>query len=249
MVADGLGGGMAGELASTMLCEEIADAVAACGTEMPALRMDSIQKTILRVNTDILSFANKRNYSMMGTTLALLLFNPWIPDKAEFCHVGDSRIYRIRNHGIEQLTQDHTVGMELLRKDKTADPEKLTNHLSSRLSHLLTKAVGTSNVLEPEWNSVHIESMDKYLICSDGITTMLPDSEIKEYMDNASSPEEALNLLEEKTLEAGAKDNYTAIAIFLGASLPDKDIPSQEEAAENEYIIQTIGVLNHASNL
>ena len=108
------------------------------------------------------------------------------------------------------------------------------------MSHILTRAVGISRVLKPEWTTVQNEPNDRYLICSDGITTMLEESEIEHILLSSNTPADAVALLDNAVMEAGAKDNFTAIVVFLGEMFPPCIIPEKEENEENNYLLKSM---------
>ena len=144
---------------------------------------------------------------------------------------------RIRDRKISQLTDDHTVGGEL---NRSAGLAKMLDHRKQKLSHVLTRAVGISSLLKTEWNSIGNAAGDKYLICSDGITTMLTEDDIERIFNEAAEPAIAVDSLAKAVMEAGAKDNFTAIAVYIGDSLPEAEVHDSEEMAENNYLIENI---------
>ena len=239
LVADGMGGGEAGEIASRMLCDEISDVITNSRNDLPGLRKYNIQQKLHVVNRDILTFAQNRGYTQMGTTLALLLFDTWNPCTALTCHVGDSRIYRIRNRKIQRLTSDHTIGAELQKTTQKIDAKSgFIDHRSNSLSHILTKAVGVSHSLIPEWTPVDVSPLDRFLVCSDGVTTMLSEHLIEKIINESTCPEDATADLSNAVLQAGAKDNFTAILIDIQGNIPSSIPYSPEEGKENDYIVQ-----------
>ncbi|MBO4491960.1 MAG: serine/threonine-protein phosphatase [Lentisphaeria bacterium] len=226
-VADGMGGGSAGDIASSLLENQISDAIEFSGGESPEVRKNKIHTAIHDAHLKIREYAETRSFAQMGTTLALMLFNPWNPRRADLCHIGDSRIYRLRNNSLNVLTRDHTVGAELEREMMSSDhPEKgIGDHRTSVFSHVLTRVVGaTSNEPEAEWSETEVRSRDRFLICSDGVTTMLAEPEIQKIISESGRPDEAVRALSESVLKAGAKDNYSIIIIFVGdLGLPKSD--------------------------
>ena len=178
----------------------------------------------------------------MGATLVLLLLDTWHPGRALLCHVGDSRIYRFRAGELLQLTHDHTVGAELAlslqKKGNKQDGAMMIDHTNSPFSHVLTRSIGVSDNVLPEWDEITIEPGDLLLLCSDGITTMLKDEEIQRiFMENAST-EGKLSTLSERVLAAGARDNFTMILCQVASSLPEPKTPSEEELQESDYLLK-----------
>ncbi len=239
LVADGMGGGEAGEIASRILCDEISEVIAGSRNDPPGLRKYNIQQKLHVINRKILTFAEHRGYAQMGTTLALLLFDTWNPRAALTCHIGDSRIYRLRNRKLYALTCDHTIGAELQRTTQRRDAKSgFMDHRTNSFSHILTKAVGVSRTLIPEWTPADVSPLDRFLICSDGVTTMLSEPRIEAIINASSSPEDAAADLSDAVLKAGAKDNFTAILLEIHSSLPSSIPHSPEEELENDYIAQ-----------
>jgi len=215
-VADGMGGGSAGDIASSLLENELSEAIEYSGDETTEEREKSIRNAIHTAHQKIRSYANARSFDQMGTTLALMLFDPWNPHSAKLCHVGDSRIYRFRDHSLTVLTRDHTVGAEL-EQDM---PDRWKNngmgdHRNSFYSHVLTRVIGSKNECEPEWTETDIRPQDRFLICSDGVTTMLPETDIQSTMSAWEQPEEIVRALSDSVLQAGAKDNFSIIIVFV----------------------------------
>ena len=215
-VADGMGGGSAGDIASSLLENELSEAIEYSGEKTTEDREESIRKAIHVAHQKIRSYANARSFEQMGTTLALMLFDPWNPNSAELCHVGDSRIYRFRDRALTVLTRDHTVGAEL--EQDMPDRWKnngMTNHRSSFYSHVLTRVIGSKNECEPEWTETDIRPLDRFLICSDGVTTMLSEQDIQSVMEASEQPADIVRALSDSVLRAGAKDNFSIIIVLV----------------------------------
>ena len=185
-VADGMGGGAAGGLASRILCEEVnrykfdwQSLAAAAGVVDAAVR---------RANARIRQIAAEKGYSTMGTTMAILLFNPNDPSQVAIGHVGDSRVYRRRSAKLQAMTRDH-------RK--------------SAFSHLLTRAVGAADEVEVEWTQASVWKGDCWLVCTDGVHDMLPDSTINGILSRGGSASSIAKRISDAVRRAGARDNFT----------------------------------------
>ena len=242
IVSDGMGGGSDGEIASQIVIETLADAIENTASDSPGSRKYAIQQAVHRANRTIRDYSQAHNYAQMGATLVVLLLDTWHPGKALLCHVGDSRIYRFRNGTLQQLTRDHTVGAELAlslgKKGARQDSALMMDHTNSPFSHVLTRSIGVSESVLPEWDETTIEPGDLFMLCSDGVTTMLKDDEIQRiFMENAST-EGKLSTLSERVLKAGARDNFTMILCQAGASLPPPETPTEEEIKENNYLLK-----------
>ena len=167
---------------------------------------------------------------------------PWQPGQALLCHVGDSRIYRFRDGDLRQLTLDHTVGVELTlslkKKGGKQDAAMMMDHTNSPFSHVLTRSIGVSDNVLPEWDETTIEPNDLFLLCSDGVTTMLKDDEIQRiFLENAST-DDKMKTLSQRVLAAGARDNFTMILCQVAADLPAPTLPDEEELQESNYLLK-----------
>lgn len=242
IVSDGMGGGSDGEIASQIVVETVSDAIEGSAPDSPGSRKYAIQQAIHRANRTIRAYSQSHNYSQMGATLVLLLLDTWQPGRALLCHVGDSRIYRFRGGELQQLTRDHTVGAELAlslqKKGAKTDGSLMMDHTNSPFSHVLTRSIGVSDNVLPEWDETEIEPGDLLMLCSDGVTTMLKDEEIRQiFRDNESTERKAV-ALSERVLAAGARDNFTMILCQAGDSFPPPENPTEEELQENKYLLK-----------
>ena len=242
IVSDGMGGGSDGEIASQIVVETLSDAIADTASDSPGSRKYAVQQAIHRANRTIRGYSQAHNYAQMGATLVLLLLDTWQPGRALLCHVGDSRIYRFRNGELLQLTHDHTVGAELalsLQKNGSRqDVAMMVDHTNSPFSHVLTRSIGVSENVLPEWDETAIEPGDLLMLCSDGVTTMLKDEEIRQVFLENGSTEGKVSALSERVLAAGARDNFTMILCQAGAALPPPETPTEEELRENKYLLK-----------
>ena len=231
-VADGMGGGSAGDVASSLLENQISDAIEFTGGESFEQRRNRIRTAIHNAHFKIREYAKARSFAQMGTTLALMLFNPQNPWRADLCHIGDSRIYRFRDDRLAALTRDHTVGAELAREMPFDPMEKgMGDHRTSFFSHVLTRVVGEGEEPEPEWTETEVRPGDRFLICSDGVTTMLSEQDIRTVISRSGQPDEAVRALSDSVLKAGAKDNYSIIVVYVG----DLGIPAGSDPEETAF--------------
>jgi protein phosphatase len=196
VLADGMGGHVAGEVASSIAIDT---AVATDGDV--AARISAANRAILdRVEHD-------PTLAGMGTTLTLLEIGP--EGRATFAHVGDSRAYLLRNGLLKQVTTDHTIVTEYLRAGRiTAD--QAADHPQR---HMLTRALGLITELDVDVIDEKLEPGDRVLLCSDGVTDMITDDEITESLRSAATSEEAVWDLVERSNRAGGHDNVTAIVV------------------------------------
>jgi len=145
----------------------------------------------------------------MGTTVAAVLFDAE-ESVAGICHVGDSRVYRIREGAIERLTEDHSLVQQLLREGKIGPTDvKTFPH-----RHVLTQAVGVSPLIQPTVRLERPQSGDIYLLCSDGIHGVIDDEDILRIIKETSPDlEKACDTLVNLANERGGRDNSTIIAL------------------------------------
>lgn len=208
-VADGMGGCAEGGTASAMMVEQTAVAAKAGLKRNLASRVEIFMDAIADANEAILAYARRQRYRQMGTTLAALWFDPDDASRAVVCHVGDSRVYRLRGDELVLLTRDHTVIAELTG---ALGGETMPGGERHPLAHMLTRAVGTEAAARPEWRRIEVEDGDVYLICSDGVHGMLADAEIAAALRGAG-PAAACRRLAKQVEARGAGDNYTAVVI------------------------------------
>lgn len=196
IVADGMGGAVAGEVASRLAVE------AARSSDK------DIEDRVQEANTAILEEVERRpELRGMGTTMTLFELGAE-DDLARFAHVGDSRAYLLRDDDLTQLTEDHTVVNMYLRTGAIA-PEEVANHPQRSL---ITRAVGLTTELDVDTGNLTLEPGDRLLLCSDGVNSMIDDAEIADAL-GVESAEEAAWLLVEKANLAGGHDNITALVV------------------------------------
>jgi serine/threonine protein phosphatase PrpC len=200
-VADGMGGHAAGEIASRILVEELA-AVAAPATAAELLT--NCEQHIIRANSRLKQLGQERG-ALIGTTVAVLL----IFDGDYACvWSGDSRIYRLRQHRIEQISVDHTEVQQLVSEGRLSAAEARTwPH-----RNVITRAIGVSDDPELEIKGGSLEPGDTFVICSDGLTAHVEDKEILT-LAGENSPQKGCDLLVDLTLDRGAVDNVTVVAV------------------------------------
>lgn len=222
VISDGMGGGSAGEIASSTVVTYIRNAMTAAPM-LPESRRERFSEAVYAAHKDILAYAGKKNYSSMGATLAAILLNPWESDKADFYHAGDSRIYRLRKKRLQCLTTDHTVGNASGLSE---------NQMPPGMSGLLSNAVGISNGFFITDTQVDLCAGDIFLICSDGLYRQIPDDRIISDLSRISDLKQILNSWVALANEAGGIDNFSGILIRFN-SIPDKYVPSEDEIRQD----------------
>ena len=211
-VADGMGGGSEGATASRFVCEEIAKTVDA---ETFSERLKATDAAIAAANDRIRAYARERDFKQMGSTAAVLLLDSSNSRRAAICHVGDSRIYRIRRCRADLLTNDHTVGGQLGDLTKgvlSAGFKSRTNPLA----HVLTRAIGSADKVEGEWRKIDIESGDRFLVCSDGVHDVVSDARIGSMISGSDDLAMASRNLTDEIVRGGAPDNFSYVMIEFG---------------------------------
>jgi protein phosphatase len=200
-VADGMGGARAGEVASRLAAESF-DTVQR-GTESPEAYLRAIAKTanarIHRVSQ------SDKSRSGMGTTLTAALVEG---DEVGFAHVGDSRAYLFRDGELKLLTSDHSLVEELRRQGRLTD-EQAEDHPQRSI---ITRALGPEREVEVDTMTYRAKPGDVYLLCSDGLTTMVKEDQIAETLRESPTLDEAANRLIAAANQAGGRDNITVVA-------------------------------------
>lgn len=206
-IADGMGGGAQGERASRMVCE----ALEGLKDESSfAKRCGNVGEALVRANDRIRAYAAEQGFRQMGSTVALVAFDFGENRHAAVCHVGDSRVYRIRTNAIERLTRDHSVGAELVAKVGGEFAAR-----SNPLAHVLTRALGSVKDVDSEWRRVDVAKGDRFVICSDGVHDVMDNAALLEAVANIPLKDAAERL--ERTVQAkGAPDNYSFVIVEIG---------------------------------
>lgn len=207
MVADGMGGHLAGEVASSMAVEDIENYVGGnFESEMDYVEAGEIlRRAFVMANSHIYEYSIKYSKFMyMGCTSTAAMIHK---DKLIIAHVGDSRVYSIGD-SIKKMTKDHSYVQELVNKGIITEEEAKVH---SRRNEI-TRAMGTEESIKVDISITAFEG-EKILICSDGLTEMVDEKEIYETVKNTQNPQEACERLVERANENGGRDNITAIII------------------------------------
>ena len=200
-VCDGMGGHENGQWASRTIVEQLAEAAWTGGMDEAA---GAVARAIHEANRTIFQESESVGKSMGSTTVALLVHGR----RFAAIWAGDSRIYVLRDGQLHRLTRDHTQVGELVERGLLTEAEA-ENH---PLSHVISRAVGVGAELELDAVVDEVADDDVFLLCSDGLTGPLNDSEIAGVL-TATEPETAAKRLVEMCLERGAPDNVTVIAV------------------------------------
>ncbi|MFQ9448048.1 MAG: Stp1/IreP family PP2C-type Ser/Thr phosphatase [Christensenellales bacterium] len=201
VVADGMGGHLAGEVASQMAI----DAVRRMAARHKKPSVDLLKETVLGAHERIYLHAQGHaECAGMGTTISMM----WRGGGYMYiAHVGDSRIYRLRDGHMEQITQDHSLVGELVRAGLLT-PEEARLHPRR---NIITRALGTEGDNTPDLLAADIRPGDCFLLCTDGLTGMVRDDDIERTLLDSKTIDQAANRLVEMALDAGGSDNVTLI--------------------------------------
>lgn len=205
VVADGMGGAQAGEVASTTAAE-------AFDRELPDTPPERLlRETIADANREIHELAGEDpSRAGMGTTITAAIMDAE-REEVSIGHVGDSRAYRLRGGGLERLTRDHSLVEEMRRKGQITD-EQAEDHPQRSI---ITRALGPEPEVEVDVQTVAANPGDVFLICSDGLTTMVDEDRIARVLGSGASMDAAVRMLVEEANRAGGRDNITALAFRL----------------------------------
>ncbi|MDQ3065613.1 MAG: Stp1/IreP family PP2C-type Ser/Thr phosphatase [Actinomycetota bacterium] len=231
-IADGMGGAQAGEVASGLAAAVLAEA----GGEV--LGEDRVASLIQEANRRVFQRSNEDTAaSGMGTTMTVALIDASDATIA-IGHVGDSRAYRVRDGSLEQLTDDHSLVGELVRSGKLSPVEAETHPQRS----VITRAVGTEPEVDVDTFTVQAEPNDLFLLCSDGLTDMIPDREIQALLDGTDDLDRISRALVDAANAGGGEDNITVVLFTVEpAAEPDPGetarmpaVPDPEQAEDDE---------------
>lgn len=212
MVADGMGAHAAGELASKMACDSVPLSSEKLVDEPPP---QAIRKAIEDANSRIHSRGQANlDFRGMGTTTSVLLL---LPQGSLVAHVGDSRVYRLRDNRIEQLTFDHSLVWELTASDRSRGP----NLQSNIPKNIITRSLGPSPHVEVDLEGpAPVVVGDTFLLCSDGLSGQVTDEEIGVIL-GAFPPRQAAQVLVDLANLRGGPDNISVIVVRVTRTPPD----------------------------
>ncbi|MBV9122599.1 MAG: serine/threonine-protein phosphatase [Planctomycetes bacterium] len=211
VVADGMGGQAAGEIASKRAIEVIPRELKKNLTKTVNLEeaRKIVRKAVVQANEEIMAMGQMdRDLRNMGTTVVLAL---WRKGPEIFITgVGDSRAYLIRGSKIDQLTVDHSLAQALVEA-KTITPEEAREH---RFRNVLWKYLGTREVGEgPEVKVVPIQARDRFLLCSDGLTGVVTDDQLLDCIQSHTDVQKCADALGQLALDTGSRDNVSCIVM------------------------------------
>jgi serine/threonine protein phosphatase PrpC len=223
VVADGMGGAQAGEVASKAAAESF-------DRELPEAPPERVlRETIETANRAIHERArNDPDLTGMGTTITAAIVDS-ASEEVAIGHVGDSRAYRLRGGKLERLTRDHSLVEEMRRKGQLTEAQAEDHPQRS----IITRALGPEPEVEVDLQTVPAVAGDVFLLCSDGLTTMLDDEQIARLLGRATSMASAVRALVDEANRAGGRDNITVVAFRL------EDAAAPEGTREDATLIGT----------
>ena len=236
-VADGMGGAKAGEVASAVAVEAVEGATES-GEPVEAQLATIVRQANRRIYDLAVADESRRG---MGTTLTLAKVHG---DEVSLAHVGDSRAYRLRGGELEQLTRDHSLVAELERSGQIT-PEAAEHHPQRSI---ITRALGPEPDVEVDTYTLAGREGDLFLICSDGLTSMISDDEVGSILRSAGSLDEAADELVRAANQSGGKDNITVILFRLGEGEPaEASAPAAPAPADEDTIVGGISAADVAA--
>lgn len=210
VLADGMGGHNAGEMASKLTVDTILETVKS-NLDNIALVDDEINKLISdaidKANIEVMKFAiEDDSRTGMGTTLVVAAI---YGKRALIAHVGDSRAYLIDDSSISQITTDHSFVEELIKEGSLSREEAKVHPKRN----VITRAIGVSSKLDVDYNNIGFESPKLILICSDGLTNCVEDSDIYNIVSGCGDADEICKLLIKAANDKGGYDNISVMLI------------------------------------
>ncbi len=209
IIADGMGGEKAGDYASEYAVKKVVELLRSGDEEF--LRTDGVVAMI----RDAISEANWHLFETaridatkagMGTTMVCATF---LDGHLHVANVGDSRLYVQRGENLYQITLDHSYVQEMVRNGEITEEAAKHHKYRSRI----TRAVGAESMVHVDFFDVPVGDVDRVLMCTDGLTNMVPDTDISAVLSEDTAPKQQAETLLGKALEAGGKDNITIIVI------------------------------------
>ena len=223
VLADGMGGYNAGEIASGMATAFIKSELSRWLVEVgPVARTREVRRAmeicVDSANLSIFNAANSNNqYAGMGTTLVVAVFRD---DGLVLGHIGDSRCYRLRAGNLVQITRDHS----LLQEQMDAGLITPAQAEHSTIKNLVTRALGVEEVVQLEVNEHAVESGDLYLLCSDGLSDMVNDAGIAKIMLSELDLDHKAQALVDAANEHGGRDNISVLLVGLSEAIEKRGL-------------------------
>ncbi|HET6301994.1 PP2C family protein-serine/threonine phosphatase [Microbacterium sp.] len=227
VVADGMGGHVGGEIASTSTVARMRELA-----ESGSITAKALEKSLARAVKDIASHPDATDEATGTTVTGVFLDTSRGEPHWVTLNIGDSRVYLVRDGMIAQLTTDHSVVQELVAAGRLS-PEEAENH---PYGNVITRAVGPSESVTPDYVRVEIAPGDRFVICSDGLTKELTDYGIRHFLDENPDPADAVRAMLDAALENGGRDNISIIVLNVGgAPVIEDDADDEDESDTAEW--------------
>jgi len=227
VVADGMGGHVGGEIASTSTVARMRELA-----ESGSITAKALEKSLARAVKDIASHPDATDEATGTTVTGVFLDTSRGEPHWVTLNIGDSRVYLVRDGMIAQLTTDHSVVQELVAAGRLS-PEEAENH---PYGNVITRAVGPSESVTPDYVRVEIVPGDRFVICSDGLTKELTDYGIRHFLDENPDPADAVRAMLDAALENGGRDNISIIVLNVGgAPVIEDDADDEDESDTAEW--------------
>lgn len=224
IVADGMGGHIGGEIASASTVDRLGRVVDAGHVNPKA-----IEKALSHAVRDIASHPETTDDGTGTTLTGVYLDLSDGPPQWVTLNIGDSRVYLMRDGYIEQITTDHSVVQELIAAGRLS-PEEAENH---PYGNVITRAVGPSESVTPDYVRLDVVDADRFVICSDGLTKELTDYGIQHFLAENSDPADAVSAMMEAALENGGRDNITIIVLDVAVARAGEGSSDEDERADD----------------
>lgn len=207
LVADGMGGHAGGQEASQIAKEAIHDYLGKHWNSNEISSEDLLEQAINEANQAIIEDQlSHPERSDMGTTTVVVMFRQ---DQSWLAHIGDSRLYRLRDSKLEQLTEDHTWVARAMKAGDITPEQARTHHWR----HVLSQCLGRKDLPKVDVQKIDVQSGDRLLLCTDGLTEELSDDLIAERLQPSFAGEKSASLLVEAAKAQGGKDNITVVIV------------------------------------
>ena len=229
-VADGMGGGDDGEIASAAVVKSVGSFAMTCRPP-PNVGYSAedvaggVAMAVDEASSWIFSRASERKLKGCGSTFVGVCFDATVPSQAVALHAGDSRLYRIRGLSIKQITKDHSAVELIGAKDESS--------INPCFRGVILRAVGIHPSVDVERTPFQLKDGDRIVICSDGLSKMVDDRKIASIVHGMATPDAAADALIAAANEAGGVDNVTAVVLFVGKmppGMPGMSLPLPEAA-------------------
>lgn len=231
VVADGMGGHRAGDVASKAVVEAMTDAISNGSLKK---RLEDASRHLQQCNISLILQARETGAQIIGSTVVALLC---VDGQAACVWAGDSRAYRLRSGRLEQVTEDHSRVQEMISSG-ALNASEARHHPEN---NVVTRAVGATEVLEPSTVMLDVQANDVFLLCSDGLTGELTDTEIEKLLGGGDC-QRVVDILVDEVLTRKAKDNVSIIVIQVHDDSPTEFASgvseSSDDATEDRTIIR-----------